>query len=250
MKLRRIDYRWNLDGPLPYTSPQDVVKWVKESGFEESVVDIVKDVNEYFNALYRYGAVYDKFRYAEYIRDGISIKLNCGVERHNRDYHMEIWHDNVLVMVMRLHDHSTTTSPDPTVNVTYSNNDNILRFMAHCMIYTSMMLVDSILWNDSTDSINQMIIEEDLMKKTKAFVGEFKGHKTFGVWEVDNSGQKTGKFPIVSVGIRKAEALATHMEELGQFVTDNKSQPTTKFNTSKLSEDERDQLTSLLNKMS
>jgi hypothetical protein len=112
-----------------------------------------------------------------------------------------------------------------------------------------MMLVDSILWNDSTDSINSMVIEEDLMKKTKAFRDEFKGHKTFAVWEVDNNGEKVGKYPVISVGFRKAEALAGHVEELGQFVAEGKDGATTKFNTSKLSEDERSQLTSLLNKM-
>jgi hypothetical protein len=90
VQLRRIDYQWNKDGPLDYKSPEDVVKWVQQSGFNESIDPIVKDVNEYFDALYKYGAVYDKMRYAEYRRDGINIRLNCGVERDQHDYYMEI----------------------------------------------------------------------------------------------------------------------------------------------------------------
>lgn len=54
--------------------------------------------------------------------------------------------------------------------------------------------------------------------KTKVFYDEFKGHKLFAVWEIDDSGAKLGNYPLVSFGGNKALAVVKHMEELKEYV--------------------------------
>ena len=55
--------------------------------------------------------------------------------------------------------------------------------------------------------------------KTKAFVEDFKGNTIFAVWEVDDAGDKVGRAPIFSMGIKKARALVAHISELQDFVS-------------------------------
>lgn len=55
---------------------------------------------------------------------------------------------------------------------------------------------------------------------TKVFIDEFKGHQMFTVWLVDEDGEKVGKYPIVSFGLKKAVAISDHVEELKQFIDD------------------------------
>ena len=57
---------------------------------------------------------------------------------------------------------------------------------------------------------------------TKVFVDTYKGKKVFGVWEVDGAGEKTGKYPLISFGIKKAEALQKHIQELPEFIKELK----------------------------
>ena len=85
---------------------------------------------------------------------------------------------------------------------------------------------------------------------TKVFRDEYKGHKMFSVWEVDAQGEKSGKSPVVAFAIRKARAIATHVEELKEFVAENPGDSVAKYDTEKLSNEEKDQLTQLLGKMS
>lgn len=56
------------------------------------------------------------------------------------------------------------------------------------------------------------------MMKTKVFMDEFKGHKLFAVWEVNDQGQKVGDKPLFSLGARKAIALANHLEDFKDYV--------------------------------
>ena len=56
------------------------------------------------------------------------------------------------------------------------------------------------------------------MNKTKIFVEKFKGYDCFSVWPVDESGNKIGQYPILSMGAKKAAAVLKHMDELKGFV--------------------------------
>lgn len=59
------------------------------------------------------------------------------------------------------------------------------------------------------------MIEE---KKTKVFLEEYKGNKTFSIWEVDDLGNKSGKIPVIGFGIVKAKAILKHLEDIKEFV--------------------------------
>ncbi len=52
--------------------------------------------------------------------------------------------------------------------------------------------------------------------KTTVSIEKFKGSDIFSVWELDDNGDKK-KFPLVSFGKKKGEAVLTHLEELKQF---------------------------------
>ena len=54
--------------------------------------------------------------------------------------------------------------------------------------------------------------------KTKAFIEEYKGLLVFAIWEVDECGDKVGAYPLLSMGTKKAKALAKHLDQLQQFV--------------------------------
>ena len=56
-------------------------------------------------------------------------------------------------------------------------------------------------------------------KKTKVFLEEYKGNKTLSIWEVDSSGEKWGRTPIISFGKSKASAILNHLEEVKKFVS-------------------------------
>jgi hypothetical protein len=53
--------------------------------------------------------------------------------------------------------------------------------------------------------------------KTKVFLDTFKGSKVFAVWEIDESGEKVGQYPLFSMGAKKAIALMYHLEEFKEF---------------------------------
>lgn len=55
-------------------------------------------------------------------------------------------------------------------------------------------------------------------KKTKVFIETYKGHEIIAIWAVDPCGNKTGKFPVISFGLKKAEAVVTHLEEIRKIV--------------------------------
>lgn len=54
--------------------------------------------------------------------------------------------------------------------------------------------------------------------ETAAFVEKYKGNKTFGIWNVDEDGDKTGDYPLIAFGIKKAEAILEHIDELEEYV--------------------------------
>jgi cytoplasmic iron level regulating protein YaaA (DUF328/UPF0246 family) len=54
--------------------------------------------------------------------------------------------------------------------------------------------------------------------KTKAFLENFKGHDIVAIWEVDDAGNKVGKYPIISFGAKKAEAILANIDVVKQFV--------------------------------
>lgn len=57
---------------------------------------------------------------------------------------------------------------------------------------------------------------------TKVFIDEFKGHRIFAIWAIDEEGNKKGKAPLVSFGVKKAQSILTYMDELKNFVSENK----------------------------
>lgn len=54
--------------------------------------------------------------------------------------------------------------------------------------------------------------------KTAVFIDKYKGKKTFGIWNVDNDGDKVGDYPVVAFGLTKAKALLAHIDELEEYV--------------------------------
>jgi hypothetical protein len=40
----------------------------------------------------------------------------------------------------------------------------------------------------------------------------------FAVWEVDDSDNKVGQYPLFSLGIKKCKALAQHLQEFKDFL--------------------------------
>ena len=57
-----------------------------------------------------------------------------------------------------------------------------------------------------------------MSKSTKVFVETFKGHAICGVWNVDENGQKIGKYPIVSMGLKKSIAVLEHQDAITNFI--------------------------------
>ena len=59
------------------------------------------------------------------------------------------------------------------------------------------------------------------MPKSFVQIGEFKGHKTFSIWMEYENGNK---IPAISFGVKKAESILKHLEELKQFIEENKGE--------------------------
>lgn len=55
-------------------------------------------------------------------------------------------------------------------------------------------------------------------KLVKAFEDTYKGHRVLAIWEIDEKGEKQGKFPVVSFGQAKAEAILSCIAELQSFI--------------------------------
>lgn len=53
--------------------------------------------------------------------------------------------------------------------------------------------------------------------KTKVFLEKFKGYPVFAVWQVDDSDQKLGSYPLFSLGTNKAVALLNHIDDFTAF---------------------------------
>lgn len=63
-------------------------------------------------------------------------------------------------------------------------------------------------------------MKENKVKNTKVFFEEFKGSKMFAIFEVDENGEKTSQWPVVSFGKAKALEIDKHAQELQNFVID------------------------------
>jgi hypothetical protein len=59
---------------------------------------------------------------------------------------------------------------------------------------------------------------------TKVFIDTYKGNKIFAVWNVDENGNKTGQYPVVSFGAKKAIGLMQHLDELNAFAAATSSE--------------------------
>lgn len=59
-------------------------------------------------------------------------------------------------------------------------------------------------------------------QKTKVFIEKPFKHKLFMICEVDENGNKSTPFPIVSMGIKKLSAIVEHIDEARKFVEENK----------------------------
>jgi len=57
------------------------------------------------------------------------------------------------------------------------------------------------------------------MSATKAGSDEYKGHKLFAVYKVDENGDIDDR-SIVSFGLKKAQALLNHLDEFEQWCSD------------------------------
>lgn len=54
--------------------------------------------------------------------------------------------------------------------------------------------------------------------KTKVFFESFKGGPIFSIWEINDKDQKIGKYPLISIGLKKAALLVKHVKDLESFV--------------------------------
>lgn len=53
--------------------------------------------------------------------------------------------------------------------------------------------------------------------KTKVFEESFKGFPMFSIWEVDDKDEKVGKYPLISMGSKKAVVLFGHLNNFVKF---------------------------------
>lgn len=60
-----------------------------------------------------------------------------------------------------------------------------------------------------------------MSKSTKVFTDVFKGHPVVAVWNVDEAGNKVGKYPVASMGIKKSIAFLEHQEAIMGFVKEH-----------------------------
>lgn len=54
--------------------------------------------------------------------------------------------------------------------------------------------------------------------KTKVFKDKYKGQVMFAIYEVDDNGKKLGEKPVVSFGVKKAQAVKSHIVDLEKYV--------------------------------
>ena len=65
--------------------------------------------------------------------------------------------------------------------------------------------------------------KENKMRNTKVFDNKFKENKMFTIAEIDENGELVlGKKFVVNIGIKKAAAILEHIEELKEYVEQNK----------------------------
>lgn len=67
-----------------------------------------------------------------------------------------------------------------------------------------------------------------MTENTKVIRDTFKGNATIGIWKVDANGNIVGKAPIISFGYNKAKAIATHMQELLDWVAQQEQEQQSK----------------------
>lgn len=79
-----------------------------------------------------------------------------------------------------------------------------------------------ITWNTYlSDELKFWSQQTGVTMKTKVFTSEYKGHPIVQVFEVDDQGNKQGKYPVVSMGLKKAKALLDNQAEVALFISDN-----------------------------
>lgn len=55
---------------------------------------------------------------------------------------------------------------------------------------------------------------------TKCFKESFKGNNIIAIWDVDKDGKKTGTYPLVSFGVKKAKMISEHIDEIEKFIVE------------------------------
>lgn len=60
--------------------------------------------------------------------------------------------------------------------------------------------------------------------KTKIVRKEFKGRPLLSIVQTQDNGKPLDAFPIMSFGIKKAEYIVKHLDEIKAFIEDNKNE--------------------------
>lgn len=53
--------------------------------------------------------------------------------------------------------------------------------------------------------------------ETVVVIGDYRGSRTLGIYEVDENGEKD-QYPVIAFGEKKAKAIFKHIEDLKKFV--------------------------------
>lgn len=80
--------------------------------------------------------------------------------------------------------------------------------------------------------------------KTKAIVGQYKGHATLQIVDVDDKGEQIGK-PF-SFGVKKAKAILDNLPEIERFVKNYSSTAASNINVAELSPEQKNELLTAL----
>lgn len=64
--------------------------------------------------------------------------------------------------------------------------------------------------------------------KTKLEISSYKGSPVFTIWEIDDNGEKQ-KYPVVSFGKKKGEAILKYLPELEKFAGKKEVSPEAKM---------------------
>jgi hypothetical protein len=250
--MRYLEYDWNKQCSLPYASATEVVEWVNCSGLLGYIDEIAENIQiKLTKQLYYFGSA-KAHEYIEYPMDGVSTRITAGRHYSDCEYYFEIWDKEDMVLRSRV---KVLELKRNDLSLSLLDHNVIAhKFIAYCMLYVSAMLLDDVLLNDSTESkfartdgILYLEEGEDIMK-TKVFYDEYKGHKLFAIWKVDEDGNKIGDKPEYSFGRKKAKVLAPHVGEISTFIEQNQDGART-YDTTKLSDDEQKTLDLLLSKM-